>query len=127
MKISAYVPENDERLGERRASGIWDDVSLASQEIVLGRVDGVELELTGEAGELTVFCAYPEQLADGAYVLVSPRSEEAERWAASEDVRAQLETLRAGGWERSEREAETIPVIDSGRTVPGPRATRCRS
>jgi len=120
VKISAYVPENDERLGERRASGIWDDVSLASQEIVLGRVDGVELELTGEAGELTVFCAYPEQLADGAYVLVSPRSEEAERWAASEDVRAQLETLRAGGWERSEREAETIPVIDSGRTVAGP-------
>ncbi len=53
-------------------------------------------------------------------MLVSPRSEEAERWAASEDVRAQLETLRAGGWERSEREAETIPVIDSGRTVAGP-------
>ncbi|HYM55677.1 MAG TPA: class I tRNA ligase family protein, partial [Solirubrobacteraceae bacterium] len=33
---------------------------------------------------------------------------------------AQLEQLRSGGWERSAREAETIPVIDTGRTVGGP-------
>ena len=36
-------------------------------------------------------------------------------------VAEQLEQLRSGGWERSAREAETIPLIDTGR-----RAARAR-
>src|SRR6478672_9075906 len=36
LRISAYLEENDSRLAERAASGLWDDVALASQEIVLG-------------------------------------------------------------------------------------------
>jgi leucyl-tRNA synthetase len=35
-------------------------------------------------------------------------------------VRDQLEQMRSGGWERSARDAETVPVIDTGRTVQGP-------
>src|ERR1700689_1631665 len=50
LGISACVPENDQRLGERAASGIWDEVSLASQQIVLGRIDGVELDLVSADG-----------------------------------------------------------------------------
>src|SRR5882724_9140630 len=42
LRISAYLEENDRRLQELEASGIWDEVALASQEIVLGRTDGVE-------------------------------------------------------------------------------------
>ena len=51
LGISAYVPENDARLAELQDSGIWDEVALASQQIVLGRIDGVELELRDAAGE----------------------------------------------------------------------------
>ncbi len=47
LRISAYVPENDRRLQERADSGKWDEVALASQRFVLGRVDGVEVELNG--------------------------------------------------------------------------------
>src|SRR5450631_2842635 len=50
LRISAYVPENDVRLAERAESGKWDEVALASQQIVLGRLDGVELDLAAPGG-----------------------------------------------------------------------------
>jgi leucyl-tRNA synthetase len=113
------VPENDSRLAELSAGGIWDEVSLASQEYVLGRVDGVELELSQPDGaQLTVFTPYADALADACFVLISPRHPEADVWAA--DVQQELEQMRSGGWERSAREAETIPLIDTGRMIAGP-------
>jgi hypothetical protein len=59
-------------------------------------------------------------------VLDLPRHPEAERWASDPAVAEQLEQLRSGGWERSSREAETIPVIDTGRTLAAPAAASCR-
>jgi leucyl-tRNA synthetase len=121
LKISAYVEENDRRLTELEASGIWDEVSLASQQIVLGRIDGVELHLQSPDGvALEVFSAYADALEDARFVLMSPRHPDADAWAADTAVREQLEQLRSGGWERSSREAETIPVIDTGRVVLAP-------
>jgi len=121
LKISAYVEENDHRLTELEASGIWDEVSLASQQIVLGRIDGVELELRSPDGvALDVFTAYADALEDVRFVLMSPRHRDADAWAADASVREQLEQLRSGGWERSSREAETIPVIDTRRVVLAP-------
>ncbi|MGA2321116.1 MAG: class I tRNA ligase family protein [Solirubrobacteraceae bacterium] len=118
LRISTYLQEND-----RRLSGLekWDELSLASQRIVLGRVDGVEVDLDGpERSTLTAFTAHPDALADARFVLMSPRDPRADEWATAPAVREQLEHLRSGGWERSSREAETIPVIDSGRLVIGP-------
>jgi leucyl-tRNA synthetase len=120
LKISAYVPENDLRLAEREAGGIWDEVALASQQIVLGRIDGVELDLHSPDGsQLSVFTPHPDAIDRASFVLMSPRDPQADVWAAREGVREQLEQLRSGGWERSSREAETIPVIDTGRVVLG--------
>jgi leucyl-tRNA synthetase len=120
LKISAYVPENDLRLTELKDSGIWDEVALASQQIVLGRIDGVELELQSPDGaQLSVFSPYPDALDRASFVLMSPRHADTDVWAADDAVREQLEQLRSGGWERSSREAETIPVIDTGRVVLG--------
>ncbi len=122
LRISSYVEENDSRLAELGASGTWDEGSLASQQFVLGRVDGVELVLRGADGaELTVFTPHTAVLADARFVLMSARHPDADAWAASDPaVHERLEQLRSGGWERSSREAETIPVIDTGRTVTGP-------
>ena len=103
------------------ASGIWDDVALASQEIVLGRIDGVELEMLAPDGAaLTVFTPHADALADARFVLMSARHPDADAWASDPGVAEQLEQLRSGGWERSSREAETIPVIDTGRVVGAP-------
>jgi leucyl-tRNA synthetase len=119
LRISAYVEENDRRLAELEASGIWDEVALSSQREVLGRVDGVELDLEGSDGRrLTVFTQHPEGLSDARFVLMSPRHPDADLWAA--DVDSELEQMRSGGWERSAREAETIPLIDTGRTLRAP-------
>ncbi len=121
LKISAYLEENDRRIAERAASGMWDEVALASQEIVLGRLDGVEIDLRSETGEkLTVFTPHADAAGGARFVLLSARHPAADAWAADPEVLAQLETLRTGGWERSSREAETVPVIDTGRTIAGP-------
>ena len=47
LRLNAYLPENDLRMAELEASGIWDEVALASQHFVLGRLEGVELDLEG--------------------------------------------------------------------------------
>src|SRR5450759_1439095 len=69
LRISAYLTENDTRLDELAASGIRDDVALESQQYVLGRLDGSELDLAcgdGDGGELSVFTPYPEALVEAA-------------------------------------------------------------
>jgi leucyl-tRNA synthetase len=118
LRISAYLEENDRRLAELADSGIWDEVALNSQQDVLGRVEGVELDLPGDDGALTAFTPHADGLADARFVLMSPRHPDTDMWAAG--VHEQLEQMRSGGWERSAREAETIPLIDTGRTVLGP-------
>ncbi len=68
LRVSAYTRENDERLSELADGGRWDEVALASQRFVLGRVDGVEVELTDGAGgsALTVFTPHADALEHGA-------------------------------------------------------------
>ncbi len=131
LKISAYVAENDARLAELQAGGLWDEVALASQRYVLGRVDGVELELGAGSGEaapvdgerrLTVFTPHADALGEARFVLMSARHPEVESWVRDERALAELEQLRAGGWERSAREAETIPVVDARTRVRAPGA-----
>jgi leucyl-tRNA synthetase len=123
LRISAYVEENDRRLAELEN---WDENSLASQRFVLGRVDGVELDLPvldgsePRGGALTVFTPHADALELARFVLVSPKHPEAELWADGPGVAERLEELRSGGLERSSRDAERIPVIDTGHRVAAP-------
>jgi leucyl-tRNA synthetase len=125
LRISEYVPENDRRLTELEDSGIWDEVALASQRIVLGRIDGVELDLRrpgvgGDHAQLSVFTPHADAVGEARFVLMSPRHPDVDAWTADDAVHEQLEQMRSGGWERSAREAEEIPVIDTQRVVLGP-------
>src|SRR5207248_1632669 len=80
----------------------------------------LELREPGGGGELTVFTSHADALAQARFVLISPRHPDVESWTSEPGVHEQLEQLRSGGWERSEREAETIPLIDTGRALVGP-------
>jgi leucyl-tRNA synthetase len=121
LRISAFVPENDLRLRELADSGIWDENSLASQRFVLGRLDGVELDLaTPDGAALTVFTPHIDALGQARFVAISPKHPDAERWIADPAVLEQLEELRSVGLERDARNAEEIPLIDTGRTLPSP-------
>ena len=121
LRISAYLQENDRRIDELAASGIWDENALASQRFVLGRVDGVELDLESCEGEsLTVFTPHADAVGQARFVAISPKHPELERWAGGAEVAEQLEELRSGGLDRSAREAETMPLVDTGRTLLSP-------
>jgi leucyl-tRNA synthetase len=118
LRVSAYVEENDRRLDELEN---WDENSLASQRFVLGRVDGVEVDLPAPDGStLTVFTPHADALELARFVLISPKHPEIDDWAADPDVRERLEELRSGGLERSSRDAEAIPLLDTGRSVGAP-------
>jgi leucyl-tRNA synthetase len=115
LRISAYLEENDRRLGELRK---WEETSLASQRFVLGRSDGVELQARAPDGrELTVFTPHAEGIERARFVLMSPKHPEVERWVTDAAVGAQLEEMRLGGWERSSRGAEAAALVDTGCTV----------
>jgi leucyl-tRNA synthetase len=121
LRISAYLQENDRRLQELAETDIWDQVALSSQRFVLGRVDGVELDLgDSERGVLTAFTPHGDALALARFVLISPKHPDIDRWAEEPAVRERLEDLRSGGLERSERDAEAIPLIDTGSRLPAP-------
>ncbi len=145
LRVSAYVKENDSRLEELAESGIWDESALASQRFVLGRVDGVEVDLARvdeaspatanpigpaitandaepteeNAGGLTVFTPHGDALARARFVLISPKHPDIQRWADSVSDE-QLEELRSGGLERDAREAQALPLIDTGHVVSAP-------
>ncbi len=121
LRISAHVPENDRRLAELDEEGRWDEVALSSQRFVLGRVDGVEVDLTGPDGaSLSVFTPHTDALDAARFVLISPKHPEIDSWAGDPQVRAQLEELRSSGLQRSSRDAGTIGLIDTGRTLFNP-------
>ncbi len=161
LRISAHLQENDRRLDELADGGIWDEVALASQRFVLGRVDGVEIDLlsadssdadsmprartraraandsehtSSESSEpftpapqassggetLTAFTPYADAVGLTRFVLISPKHPDVDRWIVDPAVRKRLEDLRSGGLERDARDAETIPLIDTGRTLPSP-------
>jgi leucyl-tRNA synthetase len=126
LRISPYLHEADEHVDELLAqNGMWDEVALASQRFVLGRVDGWEIELEGAnevggGGGLTAFTPYEDGVAHAKFVLLSPRHPDAERYTSDARVRERLEDLRSGGLERDERDAEAIALIDTGHTLASP-------
>jgi len=118
LRITPYVEENDGNL-ERLED--WDELSLKTQRYILGRTDGVELDLdAGDGGALTVFTPHADSAAAASFVLLSPRHAEIDRWADAPEVAEQLDELRSGGWERSARDAAAVPLVDTGRSVRGP-------
>jgi leucyl-tRNA synthetase len=127
LRVTPYLEENDRNL-ERFER--WDELSLAAQRYILGRTDGVELDLaaagegdpagTGSVETLTVFTPHADSLAEARFVLLSPRHPEVDRWASAPAVREQLDEMRSGGWERSARDASAVPLIDTGESLAGP-------
>jgi leucyl-tRNA synthetase len=117
LRITPYLEENDRNTEQLRD---WDDLSLSTQRYILGRSDGVELDLGGDGGALTVFTPHRNAVGLASFVLLSPRHPEIDAWVADARVRQELEQMRSGGWDRSARDARSVPVFDTGSSVAGP-------
>jgi leucyl-tRNA synthetase len=120
LRITPYLEENDRNTERLAAGGKWDDPSLATQRYILGRSDGVEIDLGEGDRALTVFTPYRKFAGLASFVLLSPRHPGVDAWIGDERVREELEQMRSGGWERSARDARSVPVLDTGNTIPGP-------
>jgi leucyl-tRNA synthetase len=121
LRITPYLEENDRNVERLEASGTWDELSLATQRYILGRTDGVEVDLGEPAGRvLTVFSPHRRGLGRARFVLLSPRHPDVEAWAEAPAVREELERMRSGGWERSARDARSVPIVDTGASIAGP-------
>ncbi len=119
LRVTPYLEENDSNL-ERLEN--WDELSLKTQRYILGRTEGVELDLQGgdDGGALTAFTPHADSVGAARFVLLSPRHPEIERWTGDPGVVEQLDELRSGGWERSARDAAAVPVVDTGMSARGP-------
>jgi leucyl-tRNA synthetase len=121
LRITPYLEENDARLPELEAD--WDEISLSTQRYILGRSDGVEVDLVSDdagGSSLLAFTPHPDAAAQASFVLLSPRHPEVEAWATDPAVAEQLNELRSGGWERSARDAKSVPLVDTGMSVTAP-------
>jgi leucyl-tRNA synthetase len=117
LRITPYLEEND-RNTEKLEN--WDDLALATQRYILGRSDGVELDLQGDGGPLTVFSPHRDAVGLASFVLLSPRHPQIDAWVTDPKVQDELDQMRSGGWDRSARDARSVPVFDTGASVVGP-------
>ena len=120
LRITPYLEENDRNIERLEESGKWDELSLATQRYILGRSDGVELELGDGDRSLTAFTPHRKFAGLASFVLLSPRHPEVDAWATDPAAREELEKMRSGGWDRSARDARSVPLVDTGNSIAGP-------
>ncbi len=117
LRIVPYLEENDRNTELLRD---WDELSLATQRFILGRSDGVEVDLGSGERSLTAFTPHRDAAGLARFVVLSPRHPEVDAWVRSPEAGAELEQMRSGGWERSARDARSVPIVDTGTSVAGP-------
>jgi leucyl-tRNA synthetase len=122
VNVQPYVAENEQRLaGWAPQDQMW----VASQHEVIGRVAGVELDARAADGRsLTVFTPHAEHVADSRFVAISPRHPDVHAWADEQIVRDLLEQVRREGWRRDERDAEKAPLALTGHELRLPELSR---
>jgi leucyl-tRNA synthetase len=125
LRISAYLEENER--GIEAHADKWDKPAVTAQRAILGRVDGVELDLYDAGGRtLTVFTEHPDAIGQARFAMVSPRHPELEAWIDAPAALAELEEIRQGGWQRGDRSAESVPALDTRLTVTAPNGAELR-
>jgi leucyl-tRNA synthetase len=123
LRISKYLEENER--GIEAHAEKWDKPAVTAQRAILGRVEGVELELRAADGHsLTCFTEHPDAIGQARFVMISPRHPELESWIDAPAVLAELEEIRQGGWQRGDRSAESVPATDTGVSVAAPNGAK---
>ena len=112
LRISAYLEENDRRLDELEHLGRALARHPALRAGTRSRASRSTSQGAGGA-PLTVFTPHRDALGEARFVadLAPPPGRRAV--GRRRPAPGELDELRSGGWERSARDAETIPLIDT--------------
>ena len=121
LRITPYLEENDRNteLLARAAGGTssrWRPSATSSA----APTGSSSTSRAGDGRALTVFTPHRKFAGLASFVLLSPRHPEVDAWIGDEAVREELEQMRSGGWERSARDARSVPVVDTGASIAGP-------
>lgn len=116
------LPYADElQRGLERLAG-WDKAVLACQRALLGRTEGVELEIPFLPGRsLRVFTPYPEALSSAAFIAVSPNHPDVEQLISRSQATFDLNSQRRRSLKRDQRSDQRIPIIETtlALSIPG--------
>jgi leucyl-tRNA synthetase len=114
FRATRYAAENDRNLDTLTG---WDPNALGAQRSLIGRVEGVELDVLTPTGvQAVVFAAEPDTLSVAAFVAVSPNHPQLDEWIGELEGREELRDMRSIGWRTGDR-ASTVDVIDTGLTA----------
>jgi leucyl-tRNA synthetase len=109
LRHSTYNEENERRLEQLP----WNDLAIAAQRSLLGRVDGVEFEAHSPNDvPLTVFTTHPDAIPEASFVALSPRHPELGAWLGGEGDKRKLGAL-LGSIDRADRRAEGVTMVET--------------
>lgn len=116
LSFSKYRKELWDGLGTLEG---WDETVLAFQRSLIGRIEGVEfsLDVPGCDATLNVFTPHPEAIDRATFIAVSPNDPAVEILVGMDRVASELTAQRVRAMRRSDRSADRIPVVDTGRRV----------
>lgn len=122
FRYTAYLGEL-----ERGLPGLtgWSDVSHEVQRTLIGKSDGVEVDLPLAEGHwLPVFTPHRDSLNDAEFVMVSPHHPELARWIADAGTDQAIEACRKTVRSRADRSVDAVPIANTGIMVELPGAGR---
>ncbi len=112
LRVQAYAQENNDRLTELTG---WNKLARSAQRHATGEVSGVELTARGDnGGSLVVFTPHVEAIGSATLVILSVNHPDIKSWIQKPGVEAAVSNLHAVDWRHVEREAETLPAVDTG-------------
>lgn len=119
LRTSAYAEESERDLGQ--LSG-WNEAAIDAQRAAIGRVEGVEIDVsTFDGRSLTAFAVDRDAIDRTEFVAISPNFSDVELWAAEPEIAKQLAAMRDADCSSERPAAAAAPVVETGvlATVPG--------
>lgn len=108
VRITAYLPELERELLDDDPRARW----IQGQRNLLGRVEGVEVELALGERRIIAFTPYADRVREAAVVALSPEDPLLAA-LASPHVKEALVQLHGSHRERAQRDASQVPLVDT--------------
>jgi leucyl-tRNA synthetase len=122
LRMAPYLEELERGLSDLTE---WHESALSAQRTLIGKIEGVELDLRSPEGHLlSVFTPDPGPVSGAAFVAIAADHRELAVWITKPGVAEAVAALNTGTGGRAERCAEVVPLVKTGFTVRLPGVER---